>query len=254
MKFYEMIFSPTGGTKRVADILAKGWQKEFVPVDLTDCGKDYSGYTFAEDDVCLVAVPSYGGRVPEPAVLRLKELKGNGARAILVVVYGNRAYEDTMLELYDVVTEAGFVPAAGVAAIAEHSIMRQFASGRPDAGDEQVLTGYAGILREKVEEGKILQRADVPGKEPYREFGGVMKPVGNKSCTGCGICVKSCPVGAIPKDMPRKTDAEKCISCMRCVAVCPGKARKVSRVLLFAAGKKLKKACGERKENELFVD
>lgn len=252
MKFYQLVFSPTGGTKKVADLLTNGWKVEAEVIDLTVCEQDYSGYIFSEDDVCLVAVPSYGGRVPGPAVSRLKELNGNGAKAILVAVYGNREYEDTLLELYDVVTEAGFSPVAGVAAIAEHSILRQFASGRPDAEDEGVLLEFAEVIRRKMAEGHRLERADVPGNMPYREFGGAMKPEGGRSCRECGACVKLCPAGAIPKDTPRKTDEGKCISCMRCVAVCPAGARKVSKVMLLAAGQKLRKACSERKENELI--
>ena len=50
-----------------------------------------------------------------------------------------------------------------------------------------------------------------------------------------------------------KADTEKCISCMRCVAICPKKARKLNKVLLFAASQKMKKACGGRKKNELFL-
>ena len=69
----------------------------------------------------MAAVPSYGGRVPEIAVSRLKQMKGNGARAVLLVVYGNREYEDTLLELSDVMEAAGFSPVAAVAAVAEHS-------------------------------------------------------------------------------------------------------------------------------------
>ncbi len=101
-------------------------------MDLCSRDTDFAALLLKEEDICLVAVPSYGGRVPGLAVSRLRQIKGNSARAVLIAVYGNRAYEDTLVELRDVLEEAGFSCVAAVAAVAEHSIMRQFAAGRPD--------------------------------------------------------------------------------------------------------------------------
>ena len=72
--------------------------------------------------MAVIAVPSYGGRVPGTAAGRLGAIRGNGARAVLVCVYGNRAYEDTLVELQDIAKQAGFRVTAAVAAVAEHSI------------------------------------------------------------------------------------------------------------------------------------
>ena len=99
----------------------------------------------SKEDLAVIAVPSYAGRVPAVAVQRLAAVKGNGARAVLVCVYGNRAYEDTLVELADTAKEAGFRVMAAVSAIAEHSIARQFAAGRPDAEDAQRLAGALGF-------------------------------------------------------------------------------------------------------------
>ena len=182
MKVYKMIFSPTGGTMKAADLLLKSWKEEQVFIDLLERDKDFSCISFSEKDVCLAAVPSYGGRVPEPAIQRVKEMHGNGAKVILMVVYGNRAYEDTMLELYDALAEVGFIPIAGVASVAEHSIMRQFAAGRPDSRDEKELEEYGKQIHARIGECR-LNREDVPGNKPYREFGGVpMKPEAGKAC------------------------------------------------------------------------
>ena len=100
MANYCITFSPTGGTNRVADILCGALHSEWTRIDLME---EVSLETGASD-ICLIAVPSFGGRVPDLAAQRLKGNTGT-ARAILVCVYGNRAYEDTLAELSDLVSE-----------------------------------------------------------------------------------------------------------------------------------------------------
>lgn len=254
MSVYEIVFSPTGGTKRVSEIFTKAFCQDSVCIDLARRDMDGSEYSFQEEDVCIVSVPSYGGRVPGAAVSRLRRMKGNQAGAILITVYGNRAYDDTFAELQDVLEGSGFSCMAAVAAVAEHSIMRQFAKGRPDLKDKEEILKFASEIRSKMEAGALTGELRLPGNRPYREYGGVpMKPQSGRSCIKCGLCAKECPVGAIPYDRPNKTDTDTCISCMRCISVCPQKARSVSKILLGAGSMKLKKACSERKKNELFV-
>ena len=147
MKCYEITFSPTGGTQKAADLLTKELSGECTAVDLTKQDADFSAAAFTAEDLAVIAVPSYGGRVPAVAVERLGTLKGNGARAVLVCVYGNRAYEDTLAELEDAAVQAGFRVIAAVAAIAEHSVVRRYAAGRPDAEDEKQLQAFAAQIR-----------------------------------------------------------------------------------------------------------
>lgn len=253
MKIYKITFSPTGGTDKVSDTILSAFAGEQERISILPENADYSAYEFAQEDICLIAAPSFSGRVPETAAKRIAAMKGNSARAVLVCVYGNRAYEDTLLELKNIAKSAGFIPVAAIAAVAEHSIMRQFATGRPDADDMQELKQFGEKVWEKLtaeEEEEIT----VPGNEEYRKYSTIpMHPAGGRKCTSCGICVKECPVGAIKRMHPKKTDGDKCISCMRCVAVCPQKARSVNALVLAAASKKMAKAFEVRKKNELFI-
>ena len=254
MKLYEIVFSPTGGTQKVADVLTKALGTGAIQIDLADARGDFGAYSFCPEDICVIAVPSYGGRVPAAAISRLGQLHGGQARAVLVCVYGNRAYEDTLLELKDTLLAAGFRCTAGVAAVAEHSIMRRFAAGRPDEVDALELRGFGEKIRAKLEVGNAEDDLALPGNTPYRQYSGVpMKPTAGKKCTKCGLCADRCPVGAIPVNAPNETDAAKCISCMRCVSICPNKARTVNRLMLTVGAHKMKKACMEPKKNELFL-
>lgn len=253
MKLYEICFSPTGGTKRVADILSERLAADIVHVDLTDSFFDFSTVSAAPKSAALIAVPSYGGRMPEIAVDRLSSIKGNGAAAIIVCVYGNRAYEDTLVELEDTAKQAGFKVIGAVAAVAEHSIVRQFAAGRPDDQDHEELSEFAGQIWEKLSSGNAAEPI-IPGHRPYKKAGKAgMVPKPTKDCTKCGLCAEKCPVQAIDRSDPKKVDKHLCISCMRCVAVCPHSARKLNGLMLSAAGAMLKKVCSERKEYELYL-
>lgn len=253
MKLYDIVFSPTGGTKKVADYLVGALEGEVTTVDLTDSKQDFNAVSLTKEDVAVISVPSYGGRVPAVAAERLGRVHGNGARAVLVCVYGNRAYEDTLAELEDAAKQAGFQVIAAVAAIAEHSIARQFAAGRPGAQDKALLSDFAKQIQHKLLEANLSEPV-IPGNRPYKKAGGAgMVPKPTKECINCGICAAACPVQAIEAADPKRVNDKVCISCMRCIAVCPHDARRVNPVMLAAVGVALKKVCSERKECELFL-
>lgn len=253
MKIYELCFSPTGGTQKVSNILTDALAAEVVRVDLTDSKTNFGTIELTKEDTAVIAVPSYGGRVPTTAAERLAAVQGNGARAVLICVYGNRAYEDTLVELQDIAKQAGFRVIGAVAAVAEHSIARQFAAGRSDEQDARQLSQFAEQIRAKLSGGDAAEPA-IPGNRPYKKAGGAgMVPKPTKACTQCGACAKACPVQAIDPGNPKQVDEKACISCMRCVSVCPRSARKVNSAMLAAVCLMLKKVCAARKDCELFL-
>ena len=254
MSLYTICFSPTGGTQKVVDILAADWGEPATAVDLSAPQGGCAGLSLQSGDICLVAVPSFSGRVPAVAAERLAAVRGGGAMAVAIAVYGNRHYDDTLRELQDVLEAGGFTCIAGIAAVAEHSIMRQFATGRPDAEDARQLRAFGQEIRRAIAQKALAPGLQLPGNVPYRDYGGVpFVPKAGKSCTRCGRCAAGCPVAAIPAGDPASTDKALCISCMRCIAVCPAGARKVNRAALLVAGQKLKQACQEPKSNALFL-
>ena len=253
MKLHQIIFSPTGGTQKVGNQLALAMGGSVSTTDLTDCGRDFSSVQFGEEDLVIICVPSYGGRVPQLAVDRLAQLHGNYAQAVLVCVYGNRAYEDTLVELEDVAKQAGFCPVAAIAAVAEHSIAHRVAAGRPNAEDEKTLQEFAGRILEKIHSGQKTQ-PEIPGNRPYKKRGvSKIVPQLTGDCTRCGLCAKRCPAGAIDRQDPEKVENDRCISCMRCVIVCPQSARQIDKAALEAIETMLQKVCNGEKENELFL-
>ena len=164
MNVVEIIFSPTGGTEKVAHIIGGHWSKSAAIIDLCDSKIDFTRCNIAKDDMVLIAMPSFGGRAPAVAIERLKHIRGNGAKCTLVCVYGNRAYEDTLVEMEDAAKECGFHVVAAISAVAEHSIMPQYAAGRPDESDRMQLEKFAKQILEKTDAVK-----NIPGNRPYKK-------------------------------------------------------------------------------------
>lgn len=252
MNIHQIIFSPTGGTRRVSEILCLEMGKESIVADLCVKAADIQLPHIQEDDLAVIAMPVFAGRVPALAVERLRMVKPHGAKCVVVAVFGNRAYDDALLEMKDIATEMGFRVIAAVAAVAEHSIIRKYGKGRPDADDMQKLRQFSADIMRK-EESNDCTMPQVPGNHPYKKAGKVPQPKGRRRCNRCGVCAQQCPVDAISLSDPKTVDTAKCISCMKCVSVCPTGARGIGMIMNFLATQGLKGVCATRKENELYI-
>ncbi|MGN0417427.1 4Fe-4S binding protein [Anaerostipes faecalis] len=254
MKCSLILFSPTGGTEKTAEILCSAMASETQIFDLANISFDAGDFSADSDAVAVLALPSYGGRVPALAAERLKKVQGKGMPCVLLCVYGNRAYEDTLVEMEDLAKECGFRVIAAVAAVAEHSIIHQYAAGRPDAADEKNLKEIGAKIVQKLSGSLDNSQFTIPGNRPYKKAGGGgLVPKATSACVSCGLCAAQCPAGAIDKDNVKTADKNKCISCMRCVVKCPHKARKVNGAMVAVASMAIKKECSIRKECECYL-
>jgi ferredoxin len=256
-------FSPTQTTRRVVEGIARGVQAERVGhIDLTPPEAREREYEELGDELAILGAPVYGGRIPIEAVRRLRRLKGAGTLAALVVVYGNRAYEDALLELRDLAIEVGFVPMAGGAFIGEHSFSSDetpIAEGRPDAKDLARAAEFGAAIREKVRDMDALDKVPslhVPGDLPYVDRGKPrqVSPLTREAlCTRCGTCATVCPTAAVTVSDVVITDQSACILCCACVKSCPTGARALEDPRVRRSMRWLSKNCRARQEPELYL-
>jgi len=250
-------FSPTGSSKRVLQFIGKQTGINSEEFDYTEYKNRDMNLNFKDKEAAIFGIPVYGGRVPGPAAQRFSNITGNGTPAVLIATYGNREYEDALIELKDIVEERGFKVIAAAAVVTEHSIVRTIANGRPDSKDLKEIAEFTSRFMKKLEGIPSLPETDdfqVKGNRPYKKVNPFpLNPRAGADCTKCGVCADACPVNAIPPDSPENTDKKLCISCMRCVMVCPEGSRKLGSAEMQMVEKHLSDLCKTEKRAEFFM-
>lgn len=229
-KVTAVYFSPTSGTKKYVKAIAKGLCAEYEVIDLTVPQNRKREYVFGGEDLVILGAPVYAGRLPEVEGGIFEGIRGENTPAVFNVSYGNREFEDALLEEKEICEQNGFIGIAAGAWIAPHTYSSRIGAGRPDKADRESLKkfidGIKEVLKEDIPGPGGLK---IPGEHPYRERKRPdYHPLGEENCIGCGTCVSVCPVEAISEAAPRETDASKCINCFACVKNCPLGARQVT--------------------------
>ena len=210
-------FSPTGGTQHVAGLFAENLNAADACTDIT----------VSAEAKTITAADSHH--------------------------QNNPAVDDALLEMRDTLAPLGFRVIAAAEVIAPHSVNTDIAAGRPDASDRAKIAEFCTQLKSRITADAPAE-ITVPGSPNYRAYNGLpLKPTGGLRCIRCGLCADNCPAGAIPKDAPQKVDKAKCISCLRCIQICPPSGRSVPLPLRLAAAAMVKKYCTGRKEPKFYL-
>lgn len=256
-KLYSAFFSPTGTTHSVLKA-AGSCIDQVSEIDL-GLAPPTETITLSEDDLLIVGGPVYGGRLPPATAERLRLLKGNNTPVAAVVVYGNRAYGDALLELCDICKEQGFKVVSAAAFIGQHSFSCPefpIAVDRPDQADRQKAKAFGEQFVKRVEQNKALDVSTLPGDRPLKaamDTAGCVTGTNTDTCTKCGKCAEACPMQCISmaNGYP-ETNEDQCIWCVACLQQCPTGARILTSPKITEVAERLHHACTERMEPVCF--
>ena len=250
-KITNIFFSPSGTTKKVLEQIAGNFNQENEICDILyfDGEKEFS-----DDDIVIVGMPVFAGRIPKRAAMRLSKIKGNNTKAIAVVNYGNAHVTDALLELVDILKENNFDVVAAASTVSHHSIFDGVAVGRPDGEDIERINEFAQKAIEKIESGASLE-SEIPGNRPYVDYKSLPFIVScdESKCVFCLECVAVCPEGAIPDDDPADVDIDICSRCTSCINICQHDARGFVGEAFEATKPAFESANAQRKEPEFYL-
>lgn len=269
---HAVFFSATGTTKTVvvgiAKHLAEQLQSTYHETDFTLPKVRKQALAFHPNELVVLGTPVYAGRVPNVLLPYLSAIKGNGAPGVPVVVYGNRNYDDALIELHDLMEKAGLHTIAAGAFIGEHSFSRILGKGRPDKDDMSEAYIFAGRILNKLRQlpdGANIEPIAVKGAPfPYRGYYQPrdregrpidirkVKPLINDRCDDCKMCASICPMGSINPENTREY-AGICIKCGACIKKCPRQARYYADEAYLYHQHELEEGLTRRAEPELFL-
>lgn len=253
-KIYCAYFSPGSTTKKVVDGIATAFADyPRESIDLTDFDVRQGTYNMKENDLLIIGVPSYGGRIPTPVSECLDRFHGMNTPVVLVATYGNREIDDTLMELKLMFCQKGFIPVAAASFVCQHTYLSDCALGRPDEQDLAIAGEFGTKIKERLLPISIhdINDLSIPGnypytKEPMTQF--PFKVETNEYCIYCMLCAAACPMQAISFSNPKDINEDICIRCGACIRVCPTQAKYFTKEPFKALQNKLRPLCDIRKE------
>lgn len=248
----EIYFSPSNTTKIIIETISNNFKEEKATLNLLISPKIEK--TYKKDDLIIIGIPVFAGRIPKIAREKIELLKGNETPAIAIVNYGNRDYDFALYELNEILKENGFKVFAAAAFISHHSLFPQVAIGRPDEEDKSIINDFSLKCIEKIEK-EDFNNVEVSGKDAYKDLKKLpITPFTNEcKCSFCLDCVSICPLGAIPEEDPISTDNNLCDACTACIYICNENARSFIGETYEEMNSKFIKNNSERKEAEIFL-
>lgn len=251
MEVRKIVFSPSGGTRALVDLLADSLGESKYTIDISR--RDFEGLDLKDDSIYIIGAPTFASRMPQMVVDNLAKIRAHGQRAIVIASFGNRHFDDALEELRRAAKESGFKVLVGLGLVAEHSIFKSYGTGRPDEEDKKDIREFAGKILEKLQAGDSEDFL-IPHNEPFieRRVSTIRPETDRDKCIKCGICVKGCPTESIDKEDPSLV-ADSCIACMRCISVCPKGAKGLNPLVRKIGDEHMKDLLSSRKDNYLFL-
>jgi ferredoxin len=264
-----MYFSPTATTKKVVTSIAEriserlNLENKVNYIDFTPPEKRTEKLLLKKDDLLIIGVPVYAGRVPNILLKYLKEVKSSGALAVPVVVYGNRNYDDALIELKCILESNGFNIIAAGAFIGEHSFSYTLGKGRPDGKDMSIISEFSDIIQSILIKQELDKNVEILGNIPFRPYyipkNNMGMPVDIRKvipktkdiCNDCKLCSKICPMGSIDAIDTHRLNGI-CIKCGACIKMCPVQAKYFDDIGYLKHKEELEINFESRREPELF--